>query len=97
MVRHDDKAVKEIAFLISVTDENREEKFGVCSSLEDAAAVVGDGCECEGLRLEAHEILTIADESIARDLRRREEGIPQRLKSLFSQGQRGPSLKAWRT
>jgi hypothetical protein len=44
VIGHDDKAVEEVTFLIAVSKEDREEKFGVCGSLEDAVAVVGDSC-----------------------------------------------------
>jgi hypothetical protein len=74
--------------LIAVSEEDREEKFGVCGSLEDAVAVESDGCECEGLGLEAHEILTIADE--AQILMRGEEGTPQGLKPRIVCGFEGP-------
>jgi hypothetical protein len=40
VIGHDDEAVKEIPFLIAVSEEDGEEKFGVCGSLKDAVTVV---------------------------------------------------------
>jgi len=54
VIRHDDEAVEQVAALFPMAKEDGEEEFGVCGSLEDAKTVVGDGCESEGLGLEAH-------------------------------------------
>jgi hypothetical protein len=54
MVRHDDEAVEEVAGLFSVSEEGGEKDFSVCGPLEEADAVVCDGGEGVGLRLEAH-------------------------------------------
>ena len=54
MVGHDHEAVEKVAILIAVAEEDGQEKFGVCGSLEEANAVVGDGGEGVGLGVEAH-------------------------------------------
>jgi hypothetical protein len=54
VVRHDDETVEEVAGLFSVSEEGGEKDFSVCGPLEEADAVVCDGGEGVGLRLEAH-------------------------------------------
>lgn len=84
VIGHDDEAVELEAALISMLEEDRDEEFGVGCALEVAMLLEGrDGDRVGALRL----------------ANRGHGGkhTPGAKAPLLWQGERGPSLKAWRT
>src|SRR3954454_14558684 len=54
VIRHDDETMKEVSVLFAVEVEEGQKEFGVGGSLKYADAIMSDGGERVGLRVEAH-------------------------------------------
>jgi hypothetical protein len=54
VIGHDDEAVEEEAALVAVSNQRSDKEFSVGGSLEDAVALMADGSQSVGLRLQAH-------------------------------------------